>query len=148
MRTGLEEREAPVPLEDDLVALFRFRPRAEALPFLVEVIRRYPYDIQDDLLDAFCRLGAEALGPLLALYEELGPEKGTELAFLLAALQVRDPRVLHMLLERLREDPDEGAFLLGVYGDPAALPELQKALDAEDGRPRRQRVSCATPSAG
>lgn len=135
VRAGIEEREAPVPLEDDLVALFRFRPRAEALPFLIEVIRRYPYDIQEDLLDAFCRLGAEALGPLLALYEELGSEEGTELAFLLAALQVRDPRVLHLLLERLREDPDGGAFLLGVYGDPAALPELQKALDAENGLP-------------
>ncbi len=135
VRTGLEEREAPVPLEDDLVALFRFRPRVEALPFLIEVIRRYPYDIQEDLLDAFCRLGTEALSPLLALYEELGPEEGTELAFLLAAMQVRDPRVLHLLLERLREDPDGGAFLLGVYGDPAALPELQKALDAEDGLP-------------
>jgi hypothetical protein len=131
VRTGLEEREVPVPLEDDLVALFRFRPRAEALPFLVEVIRRYPYDIQDDLLDAFCRLEAEAIGPLLALYEELGPDEGDELAFLLAALQVRDPRILHLLLERLRKDPNGGAFLLGVYGDPAALPELQKALDAD-----------------
>jgi hypothetical protein len=133
VRAGLEDREALVPLEDDLVALFRFRPRAEALPFLVDVVRRYPCDIQDDLLDAFCRLGAEAVGPLLALYEELGPEERAELAFLLAALPVRDPRVLHLLLERLREDPDGGAFLLGVYGDPTALPELQKALDGEDG---------------
>jgi hypothetical protein len=135
VRTGLEDREALVPLEDDLVALFRFRPRAEALPFLIEVIRRYPRDIQDDLLDAFCRLGPEAVGPLLALYEEFGPEERAELAFLLAALQVRDPRIMHLLLERLREDPDGGAFLLGVYGDPTALPELQKALDAGDGLP-------------
>jgi hypothetical protein len=131
VRAGLEEREAPVLLEDDLVALFRFRPRAEALPFLIEVIRRYPLDIQDGLLVAFCQLGTEAISPLLALYEELGPEKGSELAFLLSAMQVRDPRVLHLLLGRFRGDPDGGAFLLGVYGDPAALPELQQALDAD-----------------
>ncbi len=135
VRAGLEDRDAPVPLEEDLVALFRFQPRAEALPYLVDIIRRYPYDIQDDLLDAFCRLGAEAIGPLLALYEELAPEDRSELAFVRAALQIRDPRVLHMLLERLREDPDGGAFLLGVHGDPAALTELQRALDAEDGLP-------------
>jgi HEAT repeat protein len=135
VRTGLEDREAPVPLEYDLVALFRFRPRVEALPFLVDIIRRYPYDIHDDLLETFCRLGAEAISPLLAVYEELGPEEGTDLAFVLAALQVRESRVLHLLLDRLQKDPADGAFLLGVYGDPEALPELQKALDAEDGLP-------------
>jgi hypothetical protein len=133
VRTGLEDRDAAVSLENDLVALFRFRPRAEALPFLVEVIRRYPQDVEDDLLDAFCRLGAEAIGPLLGLYEELGPEERAEVAFVLAALRVPDPRVLHILLERLHADADDGAFLLGVYGDPAALPELQKALDGEAG---------------
>lgn len=135
VRAGLEDRDAPVPLEDDLIALFRFRPRVEALPFLVDCLRLHPYDIQDELLEAFCRLGAEALTPLLGLYEELGPAKSAEVAFVLAALQVRDPRVQHILIERLHKDPDGGAFLLGVYGDPAALPELQKALDAEDGLP-------------
>ena len=135
LKAGLEDRDAPVPLDDDLIALFRFRPRVEALPFLVDCLRRHPYDIRDELLEAFCRLGAEAVSPLLGLYEELGPKERTEAAFVLAALQVRDPRVLHLLLERLHEDPDGGAFLLGVYGDPAALPELQKALDGEAGLP-------------
>ena len=132
---GIEGRDAPVPLDEDLIALFRFRPRVVALPFLVDCLRLHPYDIQDELLEAFCRLGAEAVSPLLGLYGELGPEEGAEVAFVLAALQVRDPRLLHILIERLHKDPDGGAFLLGVYGDPAALPELQKALDAEDGLP-------------
>jgi hypothetical protein len=133
VRAGLENRDSPVPLEDDLIALFRFRPQVEALPFLIDCVRRYPHDIQDELLEAFCRLGAEAVSPLLTLYEELGPADNAEVAFVLAALQVRDPRVQHILIERLHADPDGGAFLLGVYGDPEPLPELQKALDAEDG---------------
>jgi HEAT repeat protein len=133
VRAGLEDRDAPVALEDDLIALFRSRPRAEALPFLIDCLRRQSYDTQDELLEVFCRLGAEAVIPLLELYEELGPAANAEVAFVLAALQVRDSRVFHMLIERLREDPDGGAFLLGVYGDPAALPELQKALDGEVG---------------
>jgi HEAT repeat protein len=133
VRAGLEDSDAPTRLEDNLIALFRFRPRAEALPFLVGCVQRQLDDVPDQLLDALCRLGVEAVGPLLELYEELGPIDGAEVAFVLAALQVRDPRILRLLLERLREDPADGSFLLGVNGDPAALPELQKALDAEDG---------------
>ena len=48
------------------------------------------------------------------------------MAFLLAALRVRDPRVLQLLLDRLEYDAGDGAFCLGLYGDPAARPALEK----------------------
>ena len=50
------------------------------------------------------------------------------MAFLLAALRVRDPRVLKLLLDRLEYDAADGAFCLGLYGDSAAQPALEKML--------------------
>jgi hypothetical protein len=41
---------------------------------------------------------------------------------------VRDPRVMELLLERLEFDTGDGAFLLGLYGDQAARPALEKML--------------------
>ena len=73
-------------------------------------------------------VAATAVGPLLALYEELGEEQGSDVAFLLAGLRVRDPRVLQILLDRLEYDTGDGAFCLGLYGDPAARPVLEKML--------------------
>jgi hypothetical protein len=133
VKFGLEERDDPVALEQDLISLFRLQPRAEALPFLIECIRRHPEDVADDLLDAFCRLGQAAASPLVDLYREMGAGRGQETAFVLAALGVRDPGILELLLERLAADPDDGAFLLGVYGDPAAIPPLEKALAEAPG---------------
>ena len=43
-------------------------------------------------------------------------------------LRVRDPRVLALLLDRLEFDAGDGAFLLGLYGDQAARPALEKML--------------------
>ena len=44
------------------------------------------------------------------------------------ALRVRDPRVLKLLLDRLEYDAADGAFCLGLYGDSAAQPALEKML--------------------
>ena len=55
---------------------------------------------------------------------------------MLGALRVRDPRVIRLLLDRLEYDAADGAFCLGLYGDPAAQPALEKMLaevpEAED----------------
>jgi len=125
VRFGLEDPEdTPVPLEADLIAIFRHHPDPRAVPFLVECVRRFPEDIEDDLLEAFCRQGEAAAGPLVALYNELGAAEGGETAFLLAALGVRDERILQILLDRLSLEPGDAAFCLGVYGDPAVKPAL------------------------
>jgi HEAT repeat protein len=73
-------------------------------------------------------LGAASLEPLLALYEELGEENAGDISFLLAALHVRDPRVLKILTNRLEYDLSDAALCLDVYGDPAAVPALEKML--------------------
>ncbi len=115
-------------LDPLLVDLFRYWKTDEALDFYIDAVRRQPEEIGDDLIQAFLPFGERAGEPLLSLYKELGEEQGGDVAFLLAGLRVRDPRVLEILLDRLEFDAGDGAFLLGLYGDKAALPALEKML--------------------
>lgn len=142
---ALEDHENdPVPLDLDLIALFRHLRSAEALPFYIELMRQTAGDCPDELTEALVALGSPALEPLLKLYEELGEEEGSECAFVLASLGVRDSRILDALLEQLEYDASEGAFLLSVYGDPAAKPALERLLREipEDDLEFRREIEC------
>ncbi len=99
-----------------------------ALDVYIDIIRRDPEDVGDELIQALLPFKKEAVEPLLALYEELGEEQGSDIAFLLAGLRVRDERILALLLDRLEYDAGDGAFCLGLYGDKAARPALEKML--------------------
>ena len=130
-----------IDLDPLLVDLFRHFRSPAALDFYVDAMRRNPDDIPDELIDAVLPFREKAVGPLLALYEELGEERGADVAFLLAGLRVRDPRVLALLLDRLEFDAADGAFCLGLYGDPEARPALEKMLGEiapEDAELRRE----------
>jgi hypothetical protein len=124
-----------------LTDLFRHYQSPEALEFYIDVIRQNPEEVDEGLIQALLPFGGKAVEPLLALYEELGEEAGGDIAFLLAALRVRDSRVLGILLDRLEYDAADGAFCLGLYGDPAARPALEKMLGEipeEDVQLRRE----------
>jgi len=120
--------EYPINVDPLLTDLFRYFGTEAALDFYIDVIRRAPEDVDDSLIQALLPFAEKATTPLLALYDELGEEQGSDVAFLLAALRVRDPRVLKLLLDRLDFDAADGAFCLGLYGDPAAQPALEKIL--------------------
>jgi hypothetical protein len=111
-----------------LVDLFRHSPHPAAVDYFIDLIRREPDDVDDQLIQALLPLGAPAVDGLLKLYEELGEEQASDVAFVLAGLRVRDPRVLNVLLDRLEFDAADGAFCLGLYGDPAARPALERML--------------------
>ncbi|HEV1287178.1 MAG TPA: SEC-C metal-binding domain-containing protein [Bryobacteraceae bacterium] len=115
-------------LDPLIIDLFRYWKSDTALDFYIDAVRRQPEEIGDDLVQAFLPFGEKAAEPLLKLYEELGEEQGGDVAFLLAGLRVRDRRVLALLLDRLEYDAGDGAFLLGLYGDQAARPALEKML--------------------
>jgi hypothetical protein len=129
--------EDAVDLTPELIALFRHWKAAEAVPFLVRYIKEDPEDVPDEAIETLVAIGAPALEPLLQLYSELEEEQGGEVAFVLASLRVRDPRILQLLLERLDFDLSDTLLLLTVYGDPAAIPALQAAsaslAGSEDG---------------
>src|SRR5436190_7166712 len=114
-----------IELDPLLVDLFRHWQTPEALGFYMDVIRRAPDDVSDELIQALLPFRERAIEPLLALYEELGEEHSAEIGFLLAGMHVQDPRVLAILLDRLEFDAADGAFCLGLYGDPAARPALE-----------------------
>ncbi|HVX65928.1 MAG TPA: HEAT repeat domain-containing protein [Bryobacteraceae bacterium] len=137
------------PREDDrmetdevLLELARHLRTPSALPFLCEVARISEFSFPDGLTEAFVDLGAASVEPLFALHEE--SEGAPDTAFALAALGVRDARILELLTARLNEDPSEGALLLGLYGDPAAKPALEEALGAAGDNARlRQELESA-----
>jgi HEAT repeat protein len=138
-RQGRDDHRVDIdPLLTDLLRHFK---SPQALDIFLDVIRRSPEDVSDDLIQGILPFAGLAIDPLLKLYEEIGEERGADIAFLLAGLRVRDPRVLAMLLDRLEYDTADGAFALGLYGDPAARGALEKMLaeiPAEDTELRRE----------
>ncbi|MFN3323152.1 MAG: HEAT repeat domain-containing protein [Bryobacteraceae bacterium] len=131
VRFGLEDHEDdPIDLEEDLIAMLRYLGSPEAIPFYIECVRRHAEDFEDELMAAFLELGQASLDPLLDLYRELGAEEGGEVAFVLASLRIRDPRVLQLLVDRIPLDPGDAAIALGLYGDPAARTAIESALAA------------------
>jgi hypothetical protein len=79
---------------------------------------------------AVAPMGARLIGPILSgLLTAMG-EYRQQLWSLLANAKVRDPRIFVQLLDALTEHPEQEAMYLAEYGDPAALPELSRALDA------------------
>jgi len=110
-------REA-VDLSPDFIALFRYWKTPDALPFFIRLIRESPEEIPDEVTEALVEIGAPALEPLLALYEELEKSQRSEVAFILANLGVRDDRILKLLRNRGEDDPEDAAFLLEIYEDP------------------------------
>jgi hypothetical protein len=142
LKFGLEDRSGDeVDLEEDLVAMFRYLRSTEAIPYLISRIEAQPEDVEDDIVEALIHLGEPVIDPLLKLHEEIGEEQGSDVAFILASLGIRDERILNLLLDRLEYDAADGAFLLGLYGDPAARPALDNMLaeiDPADDDLRRE----------
>jgi HEAT repeat protein len=112
----------------DFIAIFHHLNVPEAAPFYIAAIRNTIDEIPDELTEAVVALGAPMLEPLLALYHDIGEEQGEEVAFMLAGLGVRDQRILDLLLERLEYEAGDGALSLGLYGDPAAIPHIERIL--------------------
>lgn len=130
VRFGLGNRGSDrIHLDEDLIAIVQYIGSPKALPFLIEYLRHEPLDPTEDLVHAFQRIGDPAVGPLLDLYRELGPEDGGDVAFILATLRNRDPRILQLIIDRIPHDAGDAAFLMNVFGDPAAKPALQELIE-------------------
>ncbi|MGA2216185.1 MAG: SEC-C metal-binding domain-containing protein [Bryobacteraceae bacterium] len=115
-------------LDPLLIDLFREQRTVEALPYFMSVIRRNTDDVPDDLVESIVQLGAAAVDPLLTLLDELDSSDAGDVPFVLAALRVRDARVLEALTRRLENDPQDAALCLEIHGDPVAIPALEAAL--------------------
>ncbi len=126
-----DHEEDTVDLDEPLVDIFRHLRTPAALPFLVELVRRNPLDIDDNLVETLVQFSDAAADPLLRLLDDLesaGNDTG-DVPFLLSQLRIRDPRILEALTRRLADEVDpDAALFLDMYGDPAAIPALEAAL--------------------
>jgi hypothetical protein len=126
-----EDREGDaVEFDEVLVDLFHHLRTPAAIPYLVDLARRFPLDIPDDVVETLVQLGAASVDALLTLFDQLesaGKDAG-DVGFALSQLRVRDPRILAALTRLIEKGDPEGALLLDMYGDPAAIPALEAAL--------------------
>lgn len=136
-----------VDITDAIIAILYTLRSPAGIPWLIEYLRSEP-DVPEHFTAALRQVRAEALEPLLALYEELEEEEAGEVAFALATLGVRDERILRILLDRLEYDLSEGAISLGLYGDEAARPALMAALEGEEDQHLRAMLTDAAEQLG
>lgn len=92
-------------------------------------------DTQWKAADALGTLGEHACGPLLALLDF--PKMHVRLGAIEALGDIRDPRSVQPIIQRLSADPDNevrwvAAIALGQIGDTAAVPALVAALGDPD----------------
>jgi hypothetical protein len=114
-------------IASELIAIFRYFKAPEGIPFYLRYIKEDPENVPDEVVVGLVEQGALALEPTLKLYEDLDEGDSGEVAFILANLRIRDPRILNLLLDRIEFDLSDTALLLGIYGDPAAKEPLQAA---------------------
>jgi HEAT repeat protein len=122
-------------LDSDILNLLAAMPVGDPMDYVVSLLRDGFSEIPESMHAIARRAGAKAVDSLITLYRELEEEASSEVAFLLAGLGLRDERILAIILERLEFDMEDGAMLLGLYGDPAGIPALEK-LSIELGKNR------------
>jgi hypothetical protein len=126
---------ARLQLDGDILNLLAAMPGNQALDYVISLLREGFSEIPESMLEITKRAGVASIDALVSLYRELEEDASGEVAFLLAGLGLRDPRILEIILERLEFDMEDGAMLLGLYGDPAGKAPLEK-LSIELGKNR------------
>jgi hypothetical protein len=124
-------------LEDAMFAarVLAAKKELRAVPELLALLRGSRADDprRHDFATAIGRFGDLALEPLLDLWDSTDTEPLRDMiAAALSLLRLHDPRILEILVDRLRVDSARGALLLEEYGDAAALPALHRALGVLD----------------
>ena len=117
-------------LDEQVLDLFRHFNSPLAIPFYVRQAQRGKEGIPDEIVEALAALGAPAVEPLLEAIAKAEDDDRGDLVFLLAALGVHDARIPPLIEKTLDADVYEGALCAGLYGDPALLPALDRALAA------------------
>lgn len=109
---------------------------AEAVEPMLRALARTGFlDIlHDRLLCLLPPIGAPVVEPALRAAAEVRGELRESFLAVLAEAGVRDDRVLKLLLEQLRRDPNR-AGNLAAYGDARALPDLYRAIDSYQMNP-------------
>lgn len=112
-----------------LFLLLRHYRTPLALPFLMALVKANLEELPEELMEAVLEIGPSAVDPILALYDEVDEDElRGEIAFLLASFRNRDPRILKRVLDYFEYDTADGAIILDSFGDPGAIPAIEKVL--------------------
>jgi hypothetical protein len=84
--------------------------------------------LHDQVIQSMLKIGPSVMEPALRVAVNAAPDLQDSVASILARIGLRDERILEILLNQLRRDPDS-AGNLAHYGDPRAVPHLLEALD-------------------
>jgi hypothetical protein len=127
------QAEGTASLTRSLFLLLRHYRTPEALPFLMALVLANIEELPEELMESVLEIGRPAVETLLAAYDEIDDDDLLgEVAFLLASFRNRDPRILERLLDYFEYDAADGVIILESFGDPAAIPAIEKIM-AEPG---------------
>ena len=116
-----------------LFLLLRHYRTPLAVPFLIALVTANIEELPEELMEAMLEIGPPAAEAMIALFDEVDEDElRGELAFLLASFRNRDPRILKRILDYFEYDAADGAIILDSFGDPGAIPAIEKIL-AEPG---------------
>lgn len=126
---------ARMEMDEDILNLLASLPGPPAMDYITALLRDGYTELPSSLVKIVQEAGKSAIEPLVDAYRSLEEDSSGEVAFLLAGLGKQDPKIMQILLERLEFDMEDGAILLGLYGDKAGIAPLEKLL-AEVGKNR------------
>ena len=126
-----------IDLAPEIIAILRHWKTPGSVPFLIGYLKEDPANVPDELIETLVSMGREVLDPLLDAYREMEEDESGEVAFVLASLGIRDNRIMQVLVDRLEYDLTDTLLLLGIYGDPVAIPVLE-AIQAKVGDDEKQ----------
>lgn len=123
-----DHEEQPIAIDEDILHLLRHFRTPRAVPVILHYLKTLGGDAPELLLHTAVPFREQLVPELVKLYAEMDETEAGDVAFLLAGFRIRRPEVLAILLDRFEFDAQDGAFLLGMYGDPAAKPKLEAVL--------------------
>ncbi len=126
---------ARMEMDEDILNLLAAMPVPPAMDYVTALLRDGYTETPSSMVKIVQTAGKAAIEPLIDAYRSLEEDSSGEVAFLLAGIGVHDPKIMAILLERLEFDMEDGAILLGLYGDKAGIAPLEKLL-SEVGKNR------------
>ncbi|MFI5300450.1 MAG: hypothetical protein ACHREM_20375, partial [Polyangiales bacterium] len=105
----------------------------KGMDIMLEALLRTGWDsiLHDRLMSRLPAFDAHILEPALAaLATTEDPDQRQSICAVLSGLRVRDDRVFNALVPLLDEEVMTGVLYLSEYGDPRALPYVEKAFRA------------------
>jgi len=126
------EEEIRIDLSAEIFHLLRALRSPAGIPVYVDLLHDSDDEDPSEIYEALAELGSAAIEPLLELHAIAGPESQANVEFLLAGLNVKDPRIDALLEARLASDPADAAISISLYGEESFKEPLEQRIASLD----------------